>query len=136
VREVGSLIFDGVEVLDFGGPFEVYALARRPGEVNHEHRHFNVRTIAEERRTVTCTGGLRVEPDLAINDGDVETPFDILVVPGGVGTRRERLNGPLRAGSPRRIAAPSRRRASAPARSSSPSARSSMASAPPPTARR
>jgi transcriptional regulator GlxA family with amidase domain len=91
-REVGILIFDGVEVLDFCGPFEVFSVARKEGE---EERLFNVRTIAEERRTVTTTGGLLVEPHLAINDGDAETRFDILVVPGGQGTRRERLNGPL-----------------------------------------
>lgn len=95
LRQVGILIFDGVEVLDFCGPFEVFSVARRPDENSEEQRLFNVRTIAEERRTVRTTGGLLVEPHLAINDGDAETHFDILVVPGGQGTRRERLNAPL-----------------------------------------
>lgn len=95
VRTVGILIFDDVEVLDFCGPFEVFSVARRPGENADEQRLFDVRTIAEERRTVTCRGGLLVEPHLAINDGDAGTHFDILVVPGGQGTRRERLNAPL-----------------------------------------
>ena len=95
IREVGILIFDDVEVLDFCGPFEVFSVARRPGEGGNEGRLFNVRTIAETRRTVRCVGGLLVEPHLAINDGDAETHFDILVVPGGQGTRRERLNGAL-----------------------------------------
>jgi transcriptional regulator GlxA family with amidase domain len=95
IREVGILIFDDVEVLDFCGPFEVFSTARRPGESSDEYRLFNVRTIAEARRTVVCRGGLLVEPHLAINDGDADTHFDILVVPGGQGTRRERLNGPL-----------------------------------------
>jgi len=70
-------------------------VARRPGENSEEQRLFNVRTIAEERRTIRTTGGLLVEPHLAINDGDAETHFDLLVVPGGQGTRRERLNAPL-----------------------------------------
>jgi len=95
LREVGILIFDGVEVLDFCGPFEVFSVARRLGEHGDEQKLFNVRTIAEARRTVRCTGGLLVEPHLAIDDGDADTHFDILVVPGGQGTRRERLNGPL-----------------------------------------
>lgn len=95
LREVGILIFDGVEVLDFCGPFEVFSVARRPGENSEEQRLFNVRTIAEERRTIRTTGGLLVEPHLAINDGDADTHFDLLVVPGGQGTRRERLNGHL-----------------------------------------
>lgn len=84
-----------MEVLDFCGPFEVFSVARRPGENGDEGRLFNVRTIAEARRTVRCVGGLLVEPHLAIGDGDAETHFDILMVPGGQGTRRERLNGPL-----------------------------------------
>jgi transcriptional regulator GlxA family with amidase domain len=92
LRTVGILIFDDVEVLDFCGPFEVFSVARRPGENADEQRLFDVRTIAEERRTVHCRGGLLVEPHLAINDGDAEARFDILVVPGGQGTRRERLN--------------------------------------------
>ena len=95
LRQVGILIFDGVEVLDFCGPFEVFSVARRPGENSEEQRLFNVRSIAEERRTVRTTGGLLVEPHLAINDGDAATHFDLLVVPGGQGTRCERLNAPL-----------------------------------------
>lgn len=91
LREVGILIFDDVEVLDFCGPFEVFSVTR--GE--QEQPLFRVRTIAEERRTITCAGGLLVEPHLAINAGDAATKFDILVIPGGRGTRRERLNGPL-----------------------------------------
>jgi hypothetical protein len=67
LRQVGILIFDGVEVLDFCGPFEVFSVSRRPGENSEEQRLFNVRTIAEERRTVRTTGGLLVEPHLAIN---------------------------------------------------------------------
>jgi transcriptional regulator GlxA family with amidase domain len=95
VRQVGILIFDGVEVLDFCGPFEVFSVARLPEEHADERRLFAVRTIAEERRLIRCTGDLLVEPHLAIDDGDADTPFDILVVPGGRGTRRERLNARL-----------------------------------------
>src|SRR6185312_14018303 len=75
VRTVGILIFDDVEVLDFCGPFEVFSVARRPGENADEQRLFDVRTIAQERRTVTCRGGLLVEPHLAINDGDAGAHF-------------------------------------------------------------
>jgi hypothetical protein len=37
-RSVGILIFDVVEVLDFCGPFEVFALTRRVGERDEEAR--------------------------------------------------------------------------------------------------
>ncbi|MFN8516563.1 MAG: DJ-1/PfpI family protein [Thermomicrobiales bacterium] len=92
-RSVGILIFDGVEVLDFCGPFEVFSVARRAGGTGgDEDKLFDVRIVAEERRLIECTGGLLVQPHLALLDGDGDRRFDILVVPGGRGTRRERLN--------------------------------------------
>ena len=89
-RTVGILIFDAVEVLDFCGPFEVFATAVRPtGAPSEEGEHatarlFDVRIIAEERRIVTARGGLRVEPHHGIDDCP---PLDLLLVPGGYGTR-------------------------------------------------
>lgn len=91
-RTVGILIFDNVEVLDFCGPFEVFSTTRPLGESDDETRLFTVLTIAERERTVTCRGGLLVQPHATIHD---HPPLDILIVPGGQGTRRERLNGPL-----------------------------------------
>ena len=95
VRSVGILIFDDVEVLDFCGPFEVFSVARRLDDASDAGRLFEVRTIAEERRLIRCRGGLLVQPHLAIRDGDAEARCDILVVPGGMGTRRERHNAAL-----------------------------------------
>ena len=51
---VGIFIFDGVEVLDFGGPFEVFSGA---SEIGWGQSLFHVVTIAEEDRTITCAGG-------------------------------------------------------------------------------
>ena len=89
VRTVGILIFDDVEVLDFCGPFEVFSVARPAGRHEDEARLFNVATIAEENRIITCRGGLLVQPHYTIED---HPSLDILVVPGGQGTRRERHN--------------------------------------------
>ena len=86
---VGILIFDDVEVLDFCGPFEVFSVARPLGEHNDESKLFNVLTIAEHDKIITCRGGLLVKPHATI---DNHPPFDILVVPGGYGTRRELHN--------------------------------------------
>ena len=89
-RAVGILIFDEVEVLDFCGPFEVFSVARAPGEDGgDEVPLFRVLTIAERPGIVRCTGGLLVQPHHTISD---HPPLDILVVPGGRGTRRERTN--------------------------------------------
>ncbi len=83
---VGILIFDGAEVLDFCGPFEVFATACPPQQPEDEHRLYNVITIAEEDRLIDCRGGLLVQPHATI---DRHPPLDILVIPGGQGTRRE-----------------------------------------------
>jgi transcriptional regulator GlxA family with amidase domain len=86
---VGILIFDDVEVLDFCGPFEVFSVARPAGAYGDEFKLFNVVTIAEEDRIITCRGGLLVKPHATTEN---HPALDILVVPGGQGTRRERHN--------------------------------------------
>ena len=82
---VAILIFDDVEVLDFAGPFEVFGVARASsGEFTCE-----VFTVALEQREIIARNGLRIVPHhIAADLGAV----DILVVPGGFGTRRELTN--------------------------------------------
>jgi len=85
---VGILIFDEVEVLDFAGPYEVFSRTRLVPGVESRRSNasapFEVFTVAASRAPVTATGGLRVLPDV---DFDSAPPIDILVVPGGFGTR-------------------------------------------------
>jgi transcriptional regulator GlxA family with amidase domain len=87
-RNVAILIFDDVEVLDFCGPFEVFAVTGRTQEV----QPFNVYTVAETLAPVTTRGGMSVNPRYSIADCP---PPDILVVPGGYGTRRAMHNPAL-----------------------------------------
>jgi transcriptional regulator GlxA family with amidase domain len=93
-RTVGILVFDGVEVLDFCGPFEVFATTTMPDAdpLDEAARPFRVLVIAERLEAVRCYGGLLVQPHHTIED---HPPLDILVVPGGYGTRREVNNGRL-----------------------------------------
>ena len=84
-RTVGILIFDEVEVLDFCGPFEVFSSARPAGKNGLDDRLFRVVTIAEEARTISARGGLLVQPHHTIAD---HPSLDILLVPGGFGTRQ------------------------------------------------
>jgi transcriptional regulator GlxA family with amidase domain len=85
---VGILIFDGVEVLDFAGPFEVLSRARlTPGVESRrsdESAPFRVFTVARTREPITATGGLVVSPAYGFADAPA---IDLLVVPGGFGTR-------------------------------------------------
>jgi transcriptional regulator GlxA family with amidase domain len=93
-RRVGILVFDGVEVLDFCGPFEVFSVVRLVEERRREDPSpFEVILVAERQAVVTGTGGLKVTPDVSLASCP---PLDVLVVPGGWGTRRELGNPVLR----------------------------------------
>jgi transcriptional regulator GlxA family with amidase domain len=84
----GILIFDDVEILDFAGPFEVFSRTRlTPGPESRrseESAPFHVFTVAKTPAPIATTGGLRVVP----HHGFADAPrIDLLVVPGGWGTR-------------------------------------------------
>jgi transcriptional regulator GlxA family with amidase domain len=79
-RNVAILVFDDVEVLDFAGPFEVFAVT----DELRSHEAFKVHTVAPKPGAVRARNGLRVVPDFTL--GDCPQP-QILVVPGGQGTR-------------------------------------------------
>ena len=87
--KVAILLFDGVEVLDFAGPFEVFSRTRTvPGtdsRRSQESAPFEVFTVAATPNPVLATGGLRVIPH---RDFASAPRADILVIPGGFGTRR------------------------------------------------
>ncbi len=76
-RNVAVFLYDGVELLDFGGPGEVFAATDG----------FNVYTVAATTDPVVSQGFLRVTPEHTIDDSP--SP-DILILPGGA------TGGPLR----------------------------------------
>ncbi len=90
---VGILIFDDVEVLDYCGPYEVFCSVRLNEERRREEPSpFNVLLVAEKSDVIRTSGGMRVLPDVTT----AECPsLDILLVPGGWGTRRGIGNEPL-----------------------------------------
>ncbi len=91
--KVGILLFDDVEVLDFCGPFEVFSIARLSEEKRMEEPSpFETFLIAEQAGPVLTGGGMKVIPHYTT---DTCPPLDILLIPGGLGTRREMNNGPL-----------------------------------------
>lgn len=81
-RNLAILLFDDVEVLDFAGPFEVFAVSR-----DHQDGAtplFNVYTVAVAARPIIARNGLSVNPAYTL--ADCPAP-DILLVPGGRGAR-------------------------------------------------
>jgi len=76
----GILLFEDAEELDFVGPWEVFTMARAG------HEDDRVVTIAERPGPVRAAKGLRVLPDHSFADAP---PLDVVLVPGGQGTRKE-----------------------------------------------
>ncbi len=84
-KRVGIVVFPEVEVLDFCGPFEVFSVTRfDESRRREEPSPFEVVLVAETTEPVVATGGLRVLPD---HDLAGCPKLDVLVVPGGWGTR-------------------------------------------------
>lgn len=79
-RNVAILAFDDVEVLDFAGPFEVFAVA---DELQH-HEAFHTFTLALKPGTVRARNGLKILPDFTLENCP---PPQVLIIPGGFGTR-------------------------------------------------
>jgi transcriptional regulator GlxA family with amidase domain len=77
--------FDEVEVLDFCGPFEVFSVTGG----RHGLTPFEVCTVAEADMPVKTRGGLSVNATYSFSDCPRS---DILLIPGGPGTRRELHN--------------------------------------------
>jgi transcriptional regulator GlxA family with amidase domain len=79
-RTIGIVLFDGVEELDFAGPWEVFTALRAFDP------ELQVVTISESGDLVRCAKGLRVLPDHSFADAP---EIQVVLVPGGQGTRRE-----------------------------------------------
>jgi transcriptional regulator GlxA family with amidase domain len=85
---IAIALFDGAEELDFAGPWEVLAFwAREVAQADVE-----VFTVADSLDPIRAAKGLRVVPDRTWADLSATPELDVLVVPGGQGTRR--LLGP------------------------------------------
>jgi transcriptional regulator GlxA family with amidase domain len=77
---IGILVFDGAEELDFVGPWEVFTMATA------DLADSRVVTIAERPGPIRCAKGLRILPDCEFAGAPA---LDVVLVPGGQGTRRE-----------------------------------------------
>lgn len=87
---VGILIFNGMQVLDFAGPFDVFSTTRLPDRpALTDPSPFEVMLISEYPRPVYASGGMKVSPHHTIH---YSPQLDILIVPGGIGEREAHGN--------------------------------------------
>lgn len=79
--QVGAILFEGFELLDFFGPLEMFSLMAGEAKIT---------VLAEQTGPVKSVGGPSAvaEATMAGAGG-----FDVLLIPGGIGTRRE-MNNP------------------------------------------
>lgn len=92
MRRVAILVFEGVDLLDVGGPYEVLLTASRLAQRRNEPTPFEVVTVGVDRGSVTAHGGLGLTPQVGLDDvGAVH----VAIVPGlidvGAGVADEAL---------------------------------------------
>lgn len=76
---VGLLLYDDVELLDFAGPYEVFTTASRVAHLLNQPSPFTTRTHAQTTH-IRARAGLTIVADAGLDDA----PIDLLIVPGGV----------------------------------------------------
>lgn len=82
---IGILLYNDVKV----GPFEVFAVT----EQDTSGKPFHVKTVSEDGKMITARNGLKIQPDYSFENAPA---FDILIVPGGPGSRTEMYNKHIR----------------------------------------
>ena len=75
---VAVLLFDGVEIIDYAGPWEVFGQAG-----------FKIFTVAENAKPIDAVFGQKLIPDYAFADAPRS---DVVLVPGGGGSRQAMEN--------------------------------------------
>jgi len=79
INIIKILIFDDVELLDFCGPLEVFSVAR----YFFDQGKLDVSTVAYKEKIIVSKSKIEIIPNGVIDDGKI----DLLVIPGGIGTR-------------------------------------------------
>jgi putative intracellular protease/amidase len=80
--KLAILIFDGVQIIDYTGPYETFGHA-----YNNEEPLFNIYTVAPKAESITTEMGMSVNPKYSF--ANAPKP-DVLVLPGG--NIRKQLN--------------------------------------------
>lgn len=84
---IGILIFDGAEELDFVGPWEVFSMSNEVRDhLKDATAKDRVLMVSQHGGAITCAKGMKVVADHSFADCP---KLDVLLIPGGQGTRRE-----------------------------------------------
>ena len=81
MKNVGILLFNEVEVMDFAGPFEVFSLSE-DDDMNKLYKTF---TVSQNDEVISARNGFLAK---AMCTFDTCPHIDILIVPGGYGAEK------------------------------------------------
>jgi transcriptional regulator GlxA family with amidase domain len=79
--KIGILLFDGVDLLDAGGPYEVFLTASRLAERSGDAAPFEIITLTNDGQSVVAYGGLGLTPHASVPDAG---SLDVVVIPGTI----------------------------------------------------
>ena len=78
---IGILIYTGVDLLDCGGPYEVFLTASRLAERDGRVALFEVVTIGVGNAPLLAYGGLGLVPQTTVDEA---SSIDVVIVPGAI----------------------------------------------------
>jgi transcriptional regulator GlxA family with amidase domain len=85
MKNVAILLYQDVELLDFAGPLEVFSTVNKL----HGNLFLHIETVSEHPEPIKTANGLMVH---ASNTFGTARKPDLLIIPGGMGSRKEMLN--------------------------------------------
>lgn len=92
IRTIGILLFEDAEELDFVGPFEVFTMSNEVMSLQGRSEPERVVLISQNGGMVKARKGMRIDTDYSF---ETAPKIDVLLVPGGQGTRALVNNAPL-----------------------------------------
>ncbi|GIG54958.1 DJ-1/PfpI family protein [Demequina activiva] len=81
MARIGILVFDGFDLIDAGGPYEVFLTASRLAERDGRAATFSVELLSPGGADVTAFGGMTLT---ALSAAEDASGFDVVVVPGTI----------------------------------------------------
>lgn len=94
MKQIAILLFDDVDLLDVGGPYEVFLTAGRLADRRGEGQTFNVCTVSADGQPVVSYGGMGLVPSMSAGDAG---PVDVVIVPGAIEIEAVSQRSPVQA---------------------------------------
>lgn len=82
---VGILVFDGFDLLDVGGPYEVFLTAARLAERDGEPPSFSIDLVSPTGADVVAYGGMTLTALAPVTE---QSRYDVVVIPGLIDIER------------------------------------------------